>query len=49
MNTEILMKELETCKDEDEMKRLYESGYGYEDHPFEIEAINAEEEWSLFQ
>ncbi len=35
-------------QDEDEMKRLYESGYGYEDHPFEIEAINAEEEWSLF-
>lgn len=35
-------------QDAEEMKRLYESGHSYEDHPFEIEAINAEEEWSLF-
>ena len=35
-------------QDADEMKRLYESGHSYEDHPFEIEAINAEEEWWRF-
>ncbi len=35
-------------QDGDEMRELYEQGHSYEDHPFEIEAINAEEEWVEF-
>jgi hypothetical protein len=35
-------------QDAEEMRRLYELGHTYEDHPFEIEAIKAEEEWRRF-
>ena len=36
-------------QDGDEMKRLYdEEGYEYDNHPFELEAIAAENDWEIF-
>jgi hypothetical protein len=36
-------------QDGDEMKRLYdEEGYEYDNHPFELEAIEGESDWHLF-
>jgi len=36
-------------QDGDEMKRLYdEEGYEYDNHPFELEAIEKEEDWYKF-
>ena len=32
----------------EEMRRLYDEGYGYDTHPFELEAIAAEKMWQLF-
>jgi hypothetical protein len=36
-------------QDGDEMKRLYdEEGYEYDNHPFELDAIEAESDWEIF-
>ncbi len=35
-------------QDGDEMKRLYDEGYEYNNHPFELEAIDAEANWEVF-
>ena len=32
----------------DEMKRLYDEGYEYDNHPFELEAIEEETNWEVF-
>jgi len=35
-------------QDGDEMKRLYDEGYEYDNHPFELEAIKEETNWEVF-
>lgn len=35
-------------QDSNEMQRLYTEGYEYDNHPFEIEAIAAEQDYKLF-
>lgn len=30
------------------MKRYYNMGYGYSDHPYEVAAFNEEENWKMF-
>lgn len=35
-------------QDGDEMKKLYSEGYDYTNHPFELEAIASEANWTMF-
>lgn len=35
-------------QDGEEMKRLYDEGYEYDNHPFELEAIKEETNWEVF-
>ena len=35
-------------QDGNEMKKLYNDGYTYDNHPFELEATKEEEKWNLF-
>lgn len=35
-------------QDGDKMKKLYNEGYDYKNHPFELEAIASEANWTMF-
>ena len=44
----LLHEHTHTLQDQVEFKKLYDQGFNYGNHPFELEAIRAEENWKNY-
>ncbi len=44
----LLHEHTHTLQDQTEFKKLYDKGFNYGNHPFELEAIKAEENWKNY-
>lgn len=44
----LLHEHTHTIQDQREFKKLYDAGYEYSNHPFELEALEAEKNWKNY-
>ena len=44
----LLHEHTHTIQDQKEFKKLYDAGYEYSNHPFELEALEAEKNWKNY-
>ena len=45
----LLHEHTHTIQDQKEFKKLYDKGYEYSNHPFELEALEAEKDWKKYR
>ena len=45
----LLHEHTHTIQDQKEFKKLYDKGYEYSNHPFELEALEAEKNWKKYK
>ena len=45
----LLHEHTHTIQDQKEFKKLYDKGYNYGNHPFELEALEAEKNWKNYK
>ena len=45
----LLHEHTHTIQDQKEFKKLYDKGYEYSNHPFELEALEAEKNWKIYK
>ena len=45
----LLHEHTHTIQDQKEFKKLYDAGYEYSNHPFELEALEAEKDWKRYK
>jgi len=45
----LLHEHTHTIQDQKEFKKLYDKGYEYSNHPFELEALEAEKDWKRYK
>lgn len=45
----LLHEHTHTIQDQKEFKRLYDKGYNYGNHPFELEALESEKNWKNYK
>jgi len=45
----LLHEHTHTLQDQKEFKKLYDKGYNYSNHPFELEALEAEKNWKNYK
>ena len=45
----LLHEHTHTLQDQQMFKKMYDDGFKYNDHPFELAALASEEEWQLFK
>ena len=45
----LLHEHTHTLQDQKEFKKLYDKGYNYGNHPFELEALEAEKNWKNYK
>ena len=45
----LLHEHTQTIQDQKEFKKLYDKGYEYSNHPFELEALEAEKNWKKYK
>ena len=45
----LLHEHTHTIQDQKEFKKLYDKGYQYSNHPFELEALEAEKNWKIYK
>ena len=45
----LLHEHTHTIQDQKEFKKLYDNGYKYSNHPFELEALEAEKNWKKYR
>ena len=45
----LLHEHTHTIQDQKEFKKLYDKGYEYSNHPFELEALEAEKNWEKYK
>ncbi|MAZ31211.1 MAG: hypothetical protein CMP57_03850 [Flavobacteriales bacterium] len=45
----LLHEHTHTIQDQKEFKKLYDKGYKYSNHPFELEALQSEEDWKIYK
>lgn len=45
----LLHEHTHTTQDQKEFKKLYDKGYEYSNHPFELEALEAEKDWKKYR
>ena len=45
----LLHEHTHTTQNQKEFKKLYDKGYQYSNHPFELEALEAEKNWKIYK
>lgn len=45
----LLHEHTHTIQDQKEFKKLYDKGYKYSNHPFELEALESEKNWKIYK
>lgn len=45
----LLHEHTHTTQDQKEFKKLYDKGYKYSNHPFELEALESEKNWKIYK
>ena len=45
----LLHEHTHTTQNQKEFKKLYDKGYEYSNHPFELEALEAEKNWKIYR
>ena len=45
----LLHEHTHTIQDQKEFKKLYDKGYEYSNHPFELETLEAEKDWEKYR